>query len=160
FLLDTFLTAGALDGEDERARALASIELQVAQVRKQFADQDHLRANLLDALGGVCLRLSLPDEAEEPMREARDIRRRTLDEETLEVALRLSSLGHLHYAERSLDEAEANLTRALALHRTLPEGVHTDIATAANDLACVLRAKGELERAEELHREALARRIV
>ncbi len=160
FLLDAFLVTGTISGDEERRRARETIDRQAARVRRQFAGSDHLRANLLDALGGVCLRLALPADAETLIEEAHEIRRREFGDRSLEVALSLSSLGRLRYQQRDFDAAEEVLTRALDLHRALPRGVHTDVATVANDLACVLRSKGESERAEVLHREALARRLV
>jgi tetratricopeptide (TPR) repeat protein len=59
------------------------------------------------------------------------------------------------YDQGRFDEAAAALAECYRLHTTCPVGVHTDVATAANDLAASERAAGRRGRARELHEEAL-----
>lgn len=158
FLLDTFLDAAALDQPDERARAREAIERQAGRIHRQFPSEPHLRANMLDALGDVARRLAFYDVSRSLIDEALSIRRESFGADSLEVALSLGSLGRLAYAERDLAKGAAVLSEALDLHRRLPKGVHTDVALAANDLACVLRGLGRSSEAEALHLEALSLR--
>ncbi|MHC5113003.1 MAG: serine/threonine-protein kinase [Planctomycetota bacterium] len=146
-------------GSDEHAASLMRhLELEVERVRRQFGDQRHLQANLIDAIARVYMHLDQRDRARDLMHEAATIRRAEFGEQSLEYARSLTSHGELAYAEGDYREAEVRFRRALALHRTLGVGVHTDVATAANNLAVALRALGRLEEAEDLHREALALR--
>ena len=154
FLGETFLQRA--DGVDDRQRVATSVERQAARVRLQYADDPHIRANLLDALGRVYLQLGILDPAGELMREALEIRLRFFGEGNLEYALSRTSLGQLSYQRGSFEDAALHLETALRLHRTLPRGVHTDVAGAANDLASVYRNLGRLDEAQELHEEALA----
>ncbi len=158
FVMDTFLTSDFAGDEARVAAALERVRLHVERVRLQHADAPHLRANLLDALGKVCLRLGLYDEALALVSEARAIRAATFGERSLEYALSLRSAGLIAHSRGLVPEAERLFGEALALHRALPAGTHTDVATAANDLAVCLRGRGDLAGAELLHREALALR--
>ena len=158
FMMDMCLTSGVLLSEEERQRAEKRILMQADLVRRQYEQQVHLRANLLEALGRACLQLDLFGEAEALMRESLELRQEEFGERSLEVALSLGSLGELYYRRGQYGEAEQALGKALELHRTCDPGTHTDVATAANDLAVVLRRRGDNEGAERLHLEALEAR--
>lgn len=155
FLMDTFLTsADALDASELEQRR-ARIQSHAARLRRQYGDEDHLRANLLDSLGHVADRLGLDADAEALVQEALAIRARTFGEQHLEYALSLRSLGTLRYERGDLASAAELLSRALAIHRTHAAETHTDVAAVANDLAACLRGLGRLDEAAALHREAL-----
>ena len=158
FLMDAFLSSRAFAGEEERDLARQRILLQAVQVRRQYVGQGHLRANLLDALGEVCVRLELLSEADDLIRDALAIRVVEFGEQSMEVALSHGSLGRLAYLRGDYPDAARHFENALRLHRTCEKGVHTNVATAANDLAATLRNLGQLERAHTLHEEALALR--
>ena len=157
FLMDTFLASstGEDEGEAHRRSQRRRILLHADRVRRQYPDEVHLRANLLDALGHVCLELDLLDEAERLAREALELRAAEFGSESLEAALSWTCLGRIRFERGDHDGAIEHLTRALELHRTCPPGTHTDVATAANDLAAALRNAGRIGEAETLHREAL-----
>ncbi len=158
FVLDTFLTSDLSADPARRAAALERVDLQAERVRVQHAGRPHLRANLLDALGRIALRLGALDDAAALAREALAVRERTFGARSLETALSLRSLGLLHHERGEPQAAAACFERALELNRSLPLGTHTDVATLANDLAVCRRRLGDLAGAEELHREALALR--
>lgn len=156
FLGATFLES--ISDPSERERVARVVAEQAERVRRQYADDPHQRANLLDALGGVYARIDRFDSAEELMREALAIRLEHFGERSLEHALSLASLGRLAYRRGEYETADAALGEALRLHRRIPGGVHTDVAVAANDLATVKRRLGRAGEALALHREALALR--
>ena len=139
---------------DKDAPTLSEAE----RVRRQFAGTDHTRANMLDALGEVALRLELFDDADLLIREALAIRRTAFGARSLEYARSLSALGQLAYDVGDFDAAETSFREALAIQRAEASNLHADIAGSANDLAATLRALGRIEEAETLHREALALR--
>jgi len=94
-------------------------------------------------------------DAEALLTEALALRIEYFGNDSLERALSLTSLGRLHYQQGRFEQAVTELSECHRLHRTCPAGVHTDVATAANDLAAAERAVGHRERARELHEEAL-----
>jgi tetratricopeptide (TPR) repeat protein len=145
---------------DEAGRALAAESFRgyALQVRRQHAQDPHLRANLIDALGQAFAQLELHGEALELLLEARDVRLATFGEHSLEHALSLGSLGQLAHRAGRYAEAAGHFERALELHRELEGDVHTDVALAANDLAVALHKLGRLDEAQALHEEALALR--
>lgn len=158
FVLDTFLSSDLSTDVARRAAALERIGLQAERVRRQHAERPHLRANLLDSLGRIAMRLGALDDAEGLAREALGVRAATFGERSLETALSLRSLGLLAFERGLPREAAAHFEQALMLHRELRPGTHTDVATLANDLAVCRRRLGDLSGAEALHREALALR--
>jgi serine/threonine-protein kinase len=152
------LEAVATDDAERLRYAGAMITRQVDQVRRQYPGQAHLGANMIDALGRVALRLGLIEQARELIDEALAAREAEFGAASLEVALSLESRGALLYEAGEYAAAEPVLRRRLALHRTLEIGTHTNVPAAENDLAAVLRNLGQLDEAESLHRDALARR--
>jgi serine/threonine protein kinase/tetratricopeptide (TPR) repeat protein len=160
FLGETFLSADLVGVPAERERVLATIQRRAEQVRRQHAGNDHLRANLLHALGRACAAVEAFAPAEALLREAAGIRAAGFGEESLEYALSLGSLGQLHWRQGRLADAAEALRAAYRLHVECEPDVHSDIPQAANDLAAVERALGNVDRARELHRQALAQRRV
>lgn len=154
-LVDVFLPmAPALD-DAEQLLVRDRILLHAERVRRQYPGDGHSRANLLDALGQVCLRTNLLAESESLTREALAIRAEIFGSESLEYALSLRSLGQLDYCRGDYARAAGALREALALNRTCAPGTHTDVASLANDLAACLRNAGQIAEAERLHDEAL-----
>ncbi|MCY2959065.1 MAG: serine/threonine-protein kinase [Planctomycetota bacterium] len=158
FLMDGFLPAQPAQDAEWQAHARNLIDAQALRVQRQFADSDHVRANLLDTLGQVCLRLDLHDDAERLMRDALAIREKTFGRGSLEYALSLRSLGQRSYRVGDYAEAAALLEEALAIHRASESSPHASVDALANDLATCLRNLGRDAEAESLHREALALR--
>lgn len=155
FLGDTFLSSGVVGDSAERARVLATIARRAEQVRRQHDGSEHLRANLLHALGRACAAIDGFEPAEALLREAAAIRAGAFGEHSLEYALSLGSLGQLWFRQGRLEEAATALREAHRLHVECPLDVHTDVALAANDLAAVERALGNTEPAKALHERAL-----
>lgn len=157
-LVDTFLATEVVANPDTREKARLAILQRAAQVRRQYQNEPHLRANLLDALGRACGELDAFTEAEEMIGEALESRVAHFGAQSLEHALSLTSLGRLRYRQGRYPAAVEALREAHRLHESCPQEVHTDVAGAANDLAAAERAVGRRERARELHLMALAER--
>lgn len=156
FLSDTILSSTFLTDPQQRRNVLATIENKAAQVRREYADQEHLRANLLDALGRACLSFDAFELAAVLIHEAAAIRLERFGPDSLEQALSLASLGQMFYKQGRVTEALTAMRERYRLHKELRVDVHTDLALAANDLAAAERAAGNRGRARELHLEALA----
>lgn len=158
FLMDAFLTSAGTMDDAQREAGRRRILGQADRVRREHADHAHLRANLLDSLGQVAQRLGYFDDAESLAGEAKSIREVAFGAHSLEYALSLRTLGHLAYAKGELARGAEYLGGALAIHRANPGETHTDVPSAANDLATCLRGLGRLDEAHALHTEALASR--
>jgi serine/threonine protein kinase len=155
FLSDALLTADFLTSPAARTNVSAMIAQRAEQYRRQFGDDAHLRANMLDALGRTCARTGDVATAEDLLLEAREVRADAFGEHSLEYAQSLASLGQLWYQHGRFAEAAEALRACYRLHVESPPGVHTDVARAANDLAAAERALGNGARARELHQQAL-----
>jgi len=158
FLMDAFLPAQPSQDAAWQERARGLIRAQAERVHRQYQDQDHQRANLLDTLGHVSRRLDLLDDAHRLMREALAIREQAFGPRSLEYALSLRSLGQLEYQTGDYAEAARRLEEALLIHRAAGSSTHSDVAALANDLAACLRNIGRAAEAGTLHREALVLR--
>jgi eukaryotic-like serine/threonine-protein kinase len=158
FLMDSFLTSSTALDDGLLAQKRQRIQMHAAQLRREYGDQDHLRANLLDSLGHVAERLGLLADAEALVDEALAIREGAFGTQSLEYALSLRSQGKLHYAKGEFGPAAELFGKALAIHRAHAHETHTDVASLANDLGACLRNLGRSQEAEALHREALALR--
>jgi tetratricopeptide (TPR) repeat protein len=71
------------------------------------------------------------------------------------VTYSLHNLGRLNQAMGRMDDAEAALREALELRRAAVGEHHQDTAMSEYLLAELLRQRGKLEEANELHRAAL-----
>jgi serine/threonine protein kinase/tetratricopeptide (TPR) repeat protein len=158
FLSDTLLGSDVLATPAARAKVREVIAQRAEQYRRQFGDDAHLRANMLDALGRTCARTGDVATAEELLHEAADVRATAFGKQSLEYAQSLASLGKLWYEQGRFADAAEALRGCHRLHVECPVGVHTDVARAANDLAAAERALGNVARARELHEQALALR--
>ena len=158
FLMDAFLPTQPDQDAAWQGRARAQILAHAERVHRQYANTDHVRANLLDILGQVCQRLDLLADAESLMREAMAIREQAFGPRSLEYSLSLRSLGQLKYQSGDFAEAAGLLAEALPLHRASPTNTHANVAALANDLAACLRNLGRDAEAEDLHQQALALR--
>lgn len=88
------------------------------------------------------------------LREALEIRRALHGEEHPLVATSLSDLA-LALEPSDPEAAEAMMRRALEIHRNAAGEAHTTTLTLANNLAGLLRDRGELDEAASLYREVL-----
>jgi len=158
FLMDAFLPAQPQQDAEWLERARQSVLAHAERVERQFAGEDHVRANMLDALGRVCMRLDLVDDAQRLLDAAAGIRLRAFGPDSIEHALSLRALGQLAYQAGDLEPAAQLLSEALAIHRAARSSTHSDVASLANDLAAALRGLGRERDAEALHEEALALR--
>ena len=59
FLGETLVSSQFVADDAERSRMLTTIEQRAEQVRRQYADAAHLRANLLHALGRACVAVEI-----------------------------------------------------------------------------------------------------
>ncbi|MCC6406471.1 MAG: tetratricopeptide repeat protein [Planctomycetes bacterium] len=158
FLMDAFLPAQPSQDAAWQAHAQKLIVAHAERVHRQYARNDHVRANLLDTLGRVCMRLDLLDDAHRLLGEAAEIRERAFGRDSLEYAISLRGQGQFAYQVGEFERAVELLTEALQVNRAAGPNRHAEVDSVANDLAACLRNLGRDDDAEALHREALALR--
>ncbi|MBI5434074.1 MAG: serine/threonine protein kinase [Planctomycetes bacterium] len=158
FLMDAFLPAQPSQDAVWQAHAEELIVAHAERVHRQYENNDHVRANLLDTLGRVCMRLDLLDDAHRLLGEAAEIRERAFGRDSLEYAISLRGQGQFAYQVGEFEHAVELLAEALRINRAAGPNRHAEVDSVANDLAACLRNLGRAEEAEALHREALALR--
>lgn len=127
------------------------------RIEATLAADDPARAMVRSALGRTALQLGRYDEARQWLEGALEDGR-LQDDESLDVAAGLNSLGRLYHEQGRLDEAEQHYRQALTLRRRLLPDGHVDIAASLNSLGVLLRDRGERNAATRLLEEALALR--
>jgi len=122
---------------------------------RQLADQPDVEAAVRATIGNAYRRLGVYDRAEEHLRIALDLRRRTLGSQHPLVA---QSLYEYAWAQHDLADyagSAQTFRDALTMRRTLLGDEHPDVAASLTALADVLRHQGVFAPAESLAREAL-----
>lgn len=130
------------------------LEESAVRVRREFADEPAVRAEILNAIGRVYLRRGEHDKAA-PILEEALAAARALEEPDLRLAQTLSNLGVLREEQGDRTAAVALLTEALALRRQILGNAHNEVAICLVELARVELARERFEVAEPLFREAL-----
>jgi serine/threonine protein kinase len=170
------LAARGMEGEDaERAAqelagglapvnftnvALGSLRANIfdrtlAAIDEQFADQPEVMAGLLQTLANTMGGLGLVAEAEAPLTEALEIRRRVLGDGDPETLWSLYSMGMLLRNQGKFAEAERHLREAVAGLRRVLGDEHLDTLRGINALGVTLYYQGKHAEAEATAREAM-----
>jgi eukaryotic-like serine/threonine-protein kinase len=124
------------------------------RIRRERTMDPALRADLLEVLGNLYLRLGVFDRARAHLEEALALNRSARASPAALVAS-LSSLASVHDAQGEAGRAEALLREALAGARS-SGGSRAVEAGVLSDLASVHRSRGEFTEAEARARDALA----
>ncbi len=125
------------------------------RVGKEMTNQPAVEAELGTLIGRLYRQIGNFDRAEEMVRAALAIRRRTFGTESPETAASLNELGLALIAKNKLSEAEGVDGEALAIRRRLFGNENADVATSLNDLSSVYRQSRRLTEAEPMAQEAL-----
>jgi eukaryotic-like serine/threonine-protein kinase len=132
-----------------------SLGASAARVRREFAQQPDVRADILSAIGKVHLRRGEFDDALPLLTEALAAAR-AVGQADLRLAQTLSNLGVLRSERGDHAGAVPLLEEALVLRRRLLNNQHNDVAVSLVELGRVQRSRDRLDLAEPLFREALA----
>ncbi len=130
------------------ARALTAID-------EQFADQELVRARLLQTMAATLRSLGLQDEASAPQTEALEIRRRVLGNEHPDTLASVRNMGSLLARQGRLAEAEPYYREALEGRRRLLGDDDRSTLFSVGLMGSLLARQGRLAEAEPYHREAL-----
>lgn len=155
FLVEIF---GAADPEQARGEELTAreiLDLAAVRLKAELGDQPALRADLLEHVTSIYLRLGLHPQAEALLDEVEELRRRLHGPEHPEVADVLHLRGRWLQAADDVAAAKVVHRQGLELRRRLLGPDRPEVADSLTDLANAFYAAAEYERASELFREAL-----
>ncbi len=130
------------------ARALTAID-------EKFADQDLVRARLLQTMAATLRGLDLLDEALDPQTKALEIRRRVLGDKDPDTLTSVSHMGILIKKQGRLAEAEPYYREALEGRRRVLGDEHRSTLFSVGLMGGLLARQGKLAEAEPYYREAL-----
>ncbi|HEY4595144.1 MAG TPA: serine/threonine-protein kinase, partial [Thermoanaerobaculia bacterium] len=156
FLVDTFKEADPHHLRGERLTAREVLDQGADRVSRELAGQPEVQAAVMDAIGEVDLGLGHNGKAAPMLEKALDLRRRTLDPSSLDVAQSLRHLADLRMEQSDFAGAETLLRQALAIERRRLGDSSAEVASTLNQLGQTLTRKGDFRSAEPLHHQALA----
>jgi serine/threonine protein kinase len=125
------------------------------RIGAELTNQPAVEAELGTLIGKLYREVGNFDRAEEMVRVALAIRRKTFGTESPEVAASLNELGLALMAKNKMSEAEGVYAEAVAIRRRLFGNANADLATSLNGLSSVYRQQERLTEAEPMAREAL-----
>ncbi len=137
-------------------RAIPLLESAVELRRESHHGEDHLDearlevAGSLDSLAVAYYELDRLEEAEALHREALEIRRRLVGEESEAFATSLNNVALLSHRAGRLEEAEPLYRRALSIKEALLGTGSPSLVSALNNLALLLNDRGEFAEATGL----------
>lgn len=141
-------------GGDVTAREI--LDRGVERIRTDLSDQPNIRGTLLTALGNVYGDLALYDKAESLLRDALEVRKKSLGPQHATTAKSLKNLGNLLVLRGHNEEARTLIQEALDVQRRVLEKDDLEIADTLRTLGFLLYTEKAFEAAEQSHREALA----
>jgi non-specific serine/threonine protein kinase/serine/threonine-protein kinase len=147
-------------GNDIRAREILDKASQ--QIDRGLAKDPELQAQMMQVMGNVYDSLGLYSKAESLLRQAVEIRRRTLGAKNTGTLKPMHDLAGVLIDESRYPEAEKLARETLDIRRQVLGSQHRDTLDSMNQLALVLNDEGRYQESEKLHREALevAMRVV
>ncbi len=156
-LRDANFTNLALTALDEHV-----IELALAAIDEDFADQPAIKAQLLQTVATTLVSLGLLDRALGPQTEALALRRQLLGADHLSTLQSTISMGHLLARHGKYTEAEPYYRVALEGSRRVLGDDHPDTLHSIIRMGELLKQQGRLTEAEPYYREALegSRRVL
>lgn len=152
---EQMLAAADPKGMGRNATIKAVVDQTALGLLAQFGDRPVVLARLRSAIGRTYMALGLLDEASRELEGARAIRDRELPADHHDRIESLKELSELRFAQHRLNEAESLARETLARHREQRGESNNDTAEAWNNLGAILRARGNLDEAEQ----SLARAI-
>jgi serine/threonine-protein kinase len=154
FLVGVFEVSDPNQARGQTITARDLLDRGSERIRRERSMDPTLRADLLEVLGNLYLRLGVFDRAVAHLQEAVTLHRSAGASPAMLVAS-LSSLASVHHAQGNLGGADALLREALAGAQSRG-GSRAVEAGVLSDLAAVHRARGEYAQSEARAREALA----
>ncbi len=157
FLVEIFSVSSPNESQGNAISAREVLDRGALRIRTELDDAPLVRATLMETMQQVYRNLGLLEDAAEFAEEALALRREELGAGHLDVATSLGSVASLLIVlDRDLDRAWELETEALRIRRLHLKPDSPLIAQALNDLGLIARQRGDLEKGEQLLKEALA----
>lgn len=155
FLTELFREADPFRGGEQIPSFEAFLDSAVVRLDERLADDEEVRAEMLQVIGKVFVNLERPQKAEPLLAESVDIRRRVLSAGHPDLATSLLELGRAQMELGELDRARALFAEAEQIRREVfgPESLET--AESVEELSDLAYELGELETVEKLDRQVL-----
>ena len=154
-LVDLFATADPEVHGGETLDAREILALGATRLRAELADQGELRADLLEHIATIYLRLGLYEPAEPLLAEVQTLRHQLLADDDPGHANVLHLRGRWLEATDRFDEAEEAHRHALALREAALGSDAPEVADSLTDLANLFFANEDFDAAGKLFRRAL-----
>ena len=155
FLVGLFeLADPEISGHEVTAKEI--VDRAAGDVQRGLATDPRLRAVLQREMGRIYVNLGLYDEAQAPIEDSVRLFRGMELQEPSQLASSLYRQGVLESRRGELEAALSALGEAMELRRAHTPEALGELAGTASALAAAHRNAGEFERAEALHREAVA----
>lgn len=151
FLIDTFGSADPGVRSPRIPNARDILDRGAARIGTELADQPYVESALRRAMGESYRGLGLYEESEQHLLAALALR----DDNSLETASTLQSLGRLMRIRGEYERAQLALDRAVALRTDMLGREHADTAQTINELGMLAQAQGQNEQAHLLLQDAL-----
>lgn len=158
FLVGLFEVSDPLRSTGDTLTAREILDKGALRIESELGEQPEIRAELLDTIGVIFLRLGIFDRSGQLLESALETRREELGEMHADVARSLSHLAELRMEQGSYDSAKALLQESLTIRRRRLGEKSLEVAESLNDLGKLFQYEGNLKEAETRYREALAMR--
>jgi serine/threonine-protein kinase len=163
-LVSMLRSASPAQGGTRQVTVLEALQSSERSITTSLAGQAGLEAAVRRRVGEIYAELGFFEEAEPMLRAALELLqderhqegRNEENQQQLELATTWNSLGQLLRSCGRLEEAAEALENALKIRELLLGPDDTGTLAVLNNIAGLMRARGELDRAEELFRRARA----
>ena len=154
FLIGLFEVADPEQASGGSVTASELLDQAGKRLQSELASEPDVQADLLEAVARIDKGLGRLGTAEDLAKRSLDIRERILPAGDAAIGRSLATLGAVKLSAGKLDQAEKELTRALALLEATDGPDTLATARARSDYAQVLFWKGQAEKAEAIERRA------
>jgi tetratricopeptide (TPR) repeat protein len=113
------------------------------------------RAQTLNNLGAVLLKLGEVEQAKSFFEQAKDIWQKELGKDHPHSAIAITNLGSIYWKQGNIDLAKENFKEAVELYEKSNGSGHPRTATAYNNLGATLREAGDYQDAQDYLQKAL-----
>ena len=155
FLIGLFEVSDPGEARGNTITAREILSKGAKEIEQGLQEQPLTRAQLMDTIGTVYMKLGLYEESDPLLRRALELREELLDRTDPQVAESLASLSLLLEQRGDFDEAEKIAVRALDIRENILAPDHPDVASSLHGLAQIYYRQVRLKESEQLHKKGL-----
>ncbi len=155
FFNDEMLAAAAPEDMGRGVTVKAVLDETASGIAGRFPNEPVVEAAIQKTLGVTYVRIGEFESAIGHLQRSVELFERELGSTARDAVIARRELGNAYVGIGQIESGVEHATRALRDARTLPAG-DSELPITVNDLATMLRVRGDLDRAEQLYLEALA----